>query len=153
MILKVLESLDNYQVAHLISNSQAEDQRVTACVIHHLFQSNRLRGPVLLLCSVDSLDSWLDFLHTYTQLKIAVLSSSPWLNESQIDSAVDRRVQWNNYFGELKSLYYGEFNIIVMTLTAFRSKSMLDMSYLREIGISLIVGDDLFKYIFFSPAM
>lgn len=76
MIFKVLESLDNYQVAHVISNSQAGDQRVTACVIHHLFQSNRLRGPVLLLCSIDSLDSWLDLLHTFTQLKIAVLSSS-----------------------------------------------------------------------------
>ena len=66
---------------------------------------------------------------------------------------MDRRAQWNNYFGELKSLYYGEFNIIVMTLTAFRSKSMLDMSYLREIGISLIIGDDLFKYVFFSPSI
>lgn len=66
---------------------------------------------------------------------------------------MDRRAQWNNYFGELKSLYYGEFNIIVMTLTAFRSKSMLDMSYLREIGISLIIGDDLFKYAFVSPSI
>lgn len=66
---------------------------------------------------------------------------------------MDRRAQWNNYFGELKSLYYGEFNIIVMTLTAFRSKTMLDMSYLREIGVSLIIGDDLFKYAFFSPSI
>ena len=44
-------------------------------------------------------------------------------------------------------MYYGEFNVVVMTLSAFRSKNMLDMSYLREISVSLVIGDDLFKYI------
>lgn len=64
----------------------------------------------------------------------------------EIDSPSDRRIQWANYFGELKSVYYGEFNVVVMTLSAFRAKNMLDMSYLREISVSLVIGDDIFKY-------
>ena len=44
-------------------------------------------------------------------------------------------------------MYYGEFNVVVMTLSAFRGKNMLDMSYLREISVSLVIGDDIFKYL------
>lgn len=51
-----------------------DDIELKACVLRHFYASNRIRGPVIIVCSAEDKESWELALHTYTQLKVAIMS-------------------------------------------------------------------------------
>lgn len=51
-----------------------KDSELKACVLRHLYASNRIRGPVIIVCSLEDKELWEMALHTFTQLKVAVMS-------------------------------------------------------------------------------
>ena len=48
---------------------------VMACAARHLFAANRLRCPIFVFCKESSKEEWKTAFHSYTPLKVAVISS------------------------------------------------------------------------------
>lgn len=110
--------------------------------MHHLFNSNRLQGPILILSQHSVIEKWVDILHTYTSFKVAVLSGILDMVEWYTDVGADRRFQWAEYLGPLRSLYVGEYNVFIMSIQAFKQYNATDLNYVTTVGFSLVVLDD-----------
>ena len=59
-----------------------------------------------------------------------------------VELGQDRRTQWNEYLGPIRSLFVGEFNIYIMTTSSFKMHQTTDVNYLTSIGFSLVLVDD-----------
>lgn len=66
--------MEKYNIAHIVHNSLSGEKIVIACATHHLYSANRIRGPIIIVCSTQSKEEWEEVFHTYTQLKVTVLS-------------------------------------------------------------------------------
>jgi len=67
-------SVEKYNIAHIVHNYLSGEKIVTACATHHLYAANRIRGPIIVMCSIQSKEEWEEVFHTYTQLKVTVMS-------------------------------------------------------------------------------
>lgn len=80
----MLQSLNSYRVCQLLSTSEEDERCVCvgegrgrepqACALRHLYSCNRLRGPVIIVCSYEDKELWENVIHLYTHLKVAVMS-------------------------------------------------------------------------------
>ena len=69
-------SVEKYNIAHTVHNYLSGEKIVTACATHHLYAANRIRGPIIVMCSIQSKEEWEEVFHTYTQLKVTVMSGT-----------------------------------------------------------------------------
>lgn len=72
----MLLSLDTYHIAHMLYTPLTGEKVAIACTARHLFATNRLRCPILVFCKESSKEAWKDAFHSYTPLKVAVISST-----------------------------------------------------------------------------
>ena len=67
-------SIEKYNIAHIVYNYLSGEKIVVACATRHLYAANRIRGPIIVICSSQSKEEWEEVFHTYTQLKVTVMS-------------------------------------------------------------------------------
>lgn len=59
----------------------------------------------------------------------------------QLDNAPLRRVQWLTYLGPTKELLVGEYNVFIMSSSAFKSRTASDNAYFRLLETSVLIAD------------
>ena len=66
--------LDKYHLLHMLYTPLTGEKIAIACTARHLFDTNRLRFPILIVCEEEAKEEWETVFHSYTTLKVAVMS-------------------------------------------------------------------------------
>lgn len=79
-------------------------------------------------------------------MKVAILSGKTLPSNSLLANSSERKDQWAGFLGPPKGMYIGEYQVFLLPLSVYKNLSSFDKPYLSELGVSLLVFDNIFAY-------